>query len=146
VRALEIEPGDPLKHRNLADLHRRTGDAAAARRGYAETLRLARKRLEVNPRDARSLALIAVVEAKLGQATEARRHAAEALALNPTSSDIVYKSAVVHALTAQPEQALLALEKALAMGFRAWEARADEDLASLRKNERFVSLTSDKEA
>ena len=40
----------------------------------------------------------------------------------------------------------MALEKALAMGFRAWEARVDEDLASLRKNERFVSLTSRKEA
>ena len=146
TRAIEIDPGDPLKHRNLADLHRRIGDEAAARREYAEALRLARKRLEVNPRDARSLALIAVVEAKLGDAAAAQRHAAEALALSPSSSDIVYKTAVVHALTARPEEALAALEKALAMGFRAWEARVDEDLASLRKNERFVSLTSRKEA
>ena len=64
----------------------------------------------------------------------------------PSSSDIVYKTAVVHALTAHPAEALAALEKALDMGFRAWEARVDEDLASLRKNERFVSLTSRKEA
>ena len=146
VRAVEIEPADPLKHRNLADLYRRIGDEAAARREYAEALRLAHKRLEVNPRDARSLALIAVVEAKLGDARAAQRHAAEALALSPSSSEIVYKTAVVHALTAHPEDALTALEKALAMGFRAWEARVDEDLASLRKNERFVSLTSRKEA
>jgi serine/threonine-protein kinase len=146
ARAIAIDPGDPLKHRNLADLHRRVGDEAAARREYAEALRLARKRLEVNPRDARSLALIAVVEAKLGDAAAAQRHAAEALALSPSSSDIVYKTAVVHALTAHPEEALAALEKAIAMGFRAWEARVDEDLASLRKNERFVSLTSRKEA
>jgi tetratricopeptide (TPR) repeat protein len=146
LRAAELEPADPLKHRNLADLYRRVGDSAAARREYEEALRLARRRLEVNPRDARALALSAVVEAKLGDARAAQRHAAEALALSPSSSDVVYKTAVVHALTARPEEALAALEKALAMGFQAWEARVDEDLASLRKNERFVSLTSRKEA
>ena len=146
VRAAELEPADPLKRRNLGDLYRRTGDEASARREYADALRLARKRLEVNPRDARSLALVAVVEAKLGEPRAAQRHAAEALALSPSSSDIVYKTAVVHALTAHPAEALAALEKALDMGFRAWEARVDEDLASLRKNERFVSLTSRKEA
>ena len=146
VRAIGIDPGDPLKHRNLADLDRRVGDEVTARREYAEALRLARKRLAVNPRDARSLALIAVVEAKLGDARAAQRHAAEALALSPSSSDIMYKTAVVHALTGHTEEALAALERALAMGFRAWEARVDEDLSSLRKNERFVSLTSRKEA
>jgi len=146
VRAAGLEPADPVQHRNLADLYRRIGDEAAARREYAAALRLAGKRLEINPRDARSLALIAVVEAKLGDARAAQRHAAEALALSPSSSDIVYKTAVVHALTARPEEALAALENALAMGFRAWEARVDEDLASLRKDERFVSLTSRKEA
>lgn len=145
-RAIELDPTDPLKHRNLGDLHRRRGDEAAARRAYAETLRLAVKRLEVNPRDADALALMAVVEAKLGEAAAARRHAAEAVALSPASSEVVYKTAVVHALTAQPEEALLALKKALAMGFRAWEARVDEDLASLRTNGRFVSMTSVKEA
>ena len=79
-------------------------------------------------------------------ASHLHAHAAEALALNPTSSDIVYKTAVVHALTARPAEAVAALEKAIAMGFRAWEARVDEDLASLRKDQRFVSLTSGKEA
>jgi tetratricopeptide (TPR) repeat protein len=145
-RAIALEPNDPLKHRNLGDLDRRTGDEAGARRAYAEALRLARKRLEVNPRDARSLALAAVVEAKLGDGAAAERHAAEALALSPSSSDIVYKVAVVHALTGRPDEALAALEKALDMGFRAWEARVDDDLGSLRKSARFVSLTSRKEA
>jgi len=32
------------------------------------------------------------------------------------------------------------------MGFRVWEAAVDEDLASLRKDGRFVSLTAGKEA
>lgn len=146
LRAVAIDPGDPLKRRNLADLHRRSGDDAAARREYKEALRLARRRLDVNPKDGRMVALMAVVEAKLGSAAEARRHAAEALALNPASSDVLYKTAVVYALTARPAEALAALEKAIAMGFRAWEARVDEDLASLRKDERFVTLTSLKEA
>ena len=146
VRAAALEPADPLKRRNLADLHRRTGNEAAARREYQEALRLARKRLEVNPRDARSLALAAVVEAKLGAAADAQRHAAEAVALSPTSSDIWYKTAVVHALTARPDDALAALSRAMGMGFRAWEAAADEDLASLRTDARFVSMTAPKEA
>jgi tetratricopeptide (TPR) repeat protein len=146
LKAIALEPADPLKHRNLGDLYRRTGDEAGARREYAEALRLARKRLEVNPRDARALALTAVVEAKLGDAGAAERHIAEARALSPASSDIVYKSAVVHALAGRRDEALGALEKALDMGFRAWEARVDDDLASLRKSGRFVSLTSRKEA
>ncbi len=146
LRAIALEPADPLKRRNLGDLYRRTGDEAAARREYTEALRLARKQLEVNPRDARALALAAVVEAKTGDVGAAERHAAEALALSPASSDIVYKTAVVHALAGHTDDALAALEKALGMGFRAWEARVDEDLASLRKNPRFVSLTSRKEA
>jgi tetratricopeptide (TPR) repeat protein/TolB-like protein len=146
LKAIALEPADPLKRRNLGDLYRRTGDEAGARREYAEALRLARKQLEVNPRDARALALEAVVEVKTGDAAAAERHAAEALALSPASSDIVYKTAVVHALAGHPDDALGALEKALGMGFRAWEARVDEDLASLRKNGRFVSLTSPKEA
>jgi tetratricopeptide (TPR) repeat protein len=145
-RAIQLDPTDPLKHRNLGDLHRRRGDEAAARRAYGESVRLARKRLEVNARDASALALMAVVEAKLGDVAAARRHAAEAIALSPTSSEVVYKTAVVHALTAQPEEALLALKNALAMGFRAWEARVDDDLVSLRTNDRFVSMTSVKEA
>ena len=145
-RAVAIDPTDPLKRRNLADLHRRAGDEAAARREYAEALRLARGKLAVNAKDARTVALMAVVEAKMGSAADAQRHAAEALALNPASGDVVYKAAVVNALTGRPAEALAALERAIAMGFRAWEARVDEDLSSLRKDERFVTLTSPREA
>jgi serine/threonine-protein kinase len=146
VRAIALEPADPLKHRNLGDLHRRAGDEAAARREYAEALRLARRRLEINPRDARALALAAVIEAKTGDIRAAESHAAEALALSPASSEVVYKVAVVHALAGRTDQALEMLDKAMQMGFRAWEARVDDDLAGLRTNARFVSLTSRKEA
>jgi tetratricopeptide (TPR) repeat protein len=146
LRAAALEPGDPLKHRNLGDLHRRAGDLRAARREYGLALGLARKRLEVNPRDARALALIAVLEAKLGDRPAALRHSADALAMSPGASDIVYKSAVVFALTAQPEEAMAALGKAVGMGFRAWEAAVDDDLVSLRTDARFVSLTAGKEA
>ena len=142
VRAAGLEPTDPLKRRNLGDLYRRTGNEPAARREYTEALRLGRKRLEVNPRDARALALVAVVEAKLGEAAAARRHVEEALASSPSSSDIVYKTAVVHALGGRRDDALAALGRAIAMGFRAWEAAVDEDLASLRTDARFVSMTA----
>ena len=142
VRAAALEPADPLKRRNLGDLHRRAGNEAAARREYAEALRLGRKRLEVNPKDVRALALVAVVEAKLGEAAAARRHVSEALALSPTSSDVVYKSAVVHALGGRLDEAVAALGQAIGMGFRAWEAAVDEDLAILRSDARFVSMTA----
>jgi hypothetical protein len=67
---------------------------------------------------------------------------AEALALGPTSSDVVYKSAVVHALAGRRDEAVAALGRAIAMGFRAWEAAVDEDLAVLRADARFVSMTA----
>ena len=78
------------------------------------------------------------MEAKLGDAAAAQRHAAEALALSPTSSDIVYKTAVVHALTARPDEALAALSRAMGMGFIATQAItvlvfAELEFAGLRR-------------
>jgi tetratricopeptide (TPR) repeat protein len=58
-----------------------------------------------------------------------------------TRSNAVYQIGVCHALLGQKDQALSALERAFALGYRyVDEARADENLASLRGEPRFRSL------
>jgi hypothetical protein len=53
---------------------------------------------------------------------------------------VLYRKAVVHALSGQPEQSLIALRAALEHGYSAATARTDEDLTTLRGNPHYAEL------
>ena len=63
----------------------------------------------------------------------------DALALSPADGDVVYRKAVVEALSGRPDAALTSLREAVARGYSASEAKADDDLASLRGHPGFVT-------
>jgi tetratricopeptide (TPR) repeat protein len=96
--------------------------------------------LTVNPRDARTIALVALCEAKLGRRLEAERHAAEALAIGATDRDVLFRKAEVHAVLHQLPQALAALERAIERGYQPSFARDSDDLAVLRRLPAFQAL------
>ncbi len=131
-QAAQMEPKVPAKHRNLGDVYKRLGQPEKARDAYRRAIALGRDQLQTNPRDAGMLAFIAVCEAKLGDGAAARQHVAEALALTPGSGDVLYRKAVVYALTGQAKESLVALRAALAHGASAATAKSDEDLSVLR--------------
>jgi tetratricopeptide (TPR) repeat protein len=139
-QALERDQRSAVNHRNIGDVYQRLGRASEARREYERSIVLANEQLAVNPRDVRSIALVALCEAKLGRRTSAERHAAEAVAVDSSSREAWQRSAEVHALLNQPEAALRDLATAVARGFEPRMARTEDELASLRKLPRFEEI------
>ncbi|PYQ12669.1 MAG: hypothetical protein DMF80_17115 [Acidobacteria bacterium] len=136
-------PKAPSKQRNLGEVYERLGRGEAARQAYRRAVELSQEQLRTNPRDARTLSMLAVDEAKLGQWPEARRHADEATALSPHMADVIYRKAVVLALASRPDDSLAALEQAIAEGFGRARAAGDEDLKTLRGLREFQRLIGD---
>jgi len=140
--AVKLDRASAVLHGNLGDAYLRLNRQADARREFemARTLTLAA--LKVNERDARNLSRIAAFEAKLRMAPDAVAHAAQAVALAPRDPDVRFKQAVVHALIGEKDAALETLKQALALGYRAAEARADYDLAAIKGLPEFVRLVA----
>ncbi|MBZ5495212.1 MAG: tetratricopeptide repeat protein [Acidobacteriia bacterium] len=143
-QAVQISPANPVSRRNLADVYQKMGATDKARDSYSKAVSIAQGMLKVNPKDSRTLALLALCEAKLGLREQSGRHAREAVALSPTDSEVLYKEAVVHSLAGQESEALAALRLALDHGYSARLARADDDLAAIKSSPRFQQLVSKK--
>jgi tetratricopeptide (TPR) repeat protein len=139
-QALKIEPRSAVNHRNIGDVKARLGRVADARAEYERAVALGNQVLAVNPREVRTIALVALCEAKLGRRANAERRLAEALALDSSSLDAWEKSAEVHALLNQQDEALRDLAIAVARGFEPRMARRDDELASLRSLPRFEEI------
>ncbi|MBI2833133.1 MAG: tetratricopeptide repeat protein [Acidobacteria bacterium] len=120
-------------HMNIGDVYRRLGRATDAAAAYRQAATTADTVLTVNPRDARTIALLALCEARLGRTTDAERHIAEAAVLSPSDKEVLLKETKVHVLAGQVSEAMISLRRALASGYDAAEARVDEDLAPLRR-------------
>jgi tetratricopeptide (TPR) repeat protein len=139
-QALQRDPRNAGNHRNIGDVKARLGRAADARAEYQRAIALGNELLAVNSRDVRTIALIALCEAKLGRNMDAERHAAQAVALDTLSLEAWQRSAEVHALLNQPDEALRDLAIAVARGFEPRMARRDDELASLRPLPRFEEI------
>jgi len=139
-QALQRDPKSVANHRNIGDVYMRLGRAREARDKYAQVVTLGNELLAVNPRDVRTIGLVALCEAKLGRRSEAERHAAEAVAVDSANREAWQRSAEVHAILKQPEAALRDLGIAVARGFDPRMARIDDDLAPLRRLPRFEEV------
>ena len=89
-----------------------------------------------------ALARIALREAKVGDRAAAEADITRALSLGASDSEVLYHSAVVHALAGDTTRALTSLEQALRNGYSAAIAAKDLDLSSLRNLPRFKQLVA----
>jgi serine/threonine-protein kinase len=138
--ALRRDPKSVVNHRNIGDVKARLGRLDDARADYERAIAFGNELLAVNPRDVRTIGLVALSEAKLGRRAMAERHAAEAVAVDSSSREAWQRSAEVHALLDQPEAALRDLEIAVARGFEPRMARRDDELKSLQKRPQFDEI------
>jgi serine/threonine-protein kinase len=136
----KLRPNNAITQRNLGDTFARLGRTSEAGAAYREAARLAERDLAVNPKDAGILAAAAVYAAKAGDVGRARQRLAQALASAPADVQVLYRSAVVHALLNEQTPALDALEAAVKAGYSKTEIRQEEDFASLRRSARFQAL------
>jgi adenylate cyclase len=140
-RAMEVRPEDyqaPLLAAQIYDDLGRGGEAGAVRRLGVER---ARRRLEVEPDDARALYMAANGLAALGERDEARERAQRARALRPGDGMVLYNVACVFSLLGLPRDALDCLEQAVRSGLRqrGWYEH-DSNLDRLRSHQRFQDL------
>lgn len=134
------DPARPAVHRNIGDVHARMGHAAQAAAAYRDAITAANRLLLVNAGDAGTIALVALCEAKLGLQAAAERHAAEALALRPNDREVVVRNAEVYAILRQSRRAIDYLGQAIGLGYQPHQAKANEELASLRSLPEFASI------
>ena len=139
--AVAINPNTMLYHRNIGDAYRRLHKSDAAASAYQEAVRLGEQMLKVNPRDAETIAHVAVCEAKLARPTAAG-HMAEARALAPESRLVLQRSAEVHALMGETAAALKDLASAIEHGYSRPLAAANDEFTSLRKLPAFQALVA----
>jgi eukaryotic-like serine/threonine-protein kinase len=140
--ALLIRPLGAITHRNLGDAYRRLGRSDAARRAYREAVVRQQAELAVSPGDARALARLAVYQAKAGDDAAAGRSLAAAEKIAPRDEQVLLRAGVVHALAGRADQALDALQRAIAGGISPRTIETEEDFAGLRPLPQFAALVS----
>jgi len=140
-RAAEARPEDYQAVAIAASMFEATGDQGRSRKLEKEHIERTKRALELNPNNARALALGAGSYLKLGDKDLGLVWLQRAQAASPRSSNVMYNSACFHALAGDPETALHCLEKAAEFGARnrkIWES--DKDFDSIREHPRFKAL------
>ena len=117
------------------------GDEDQARAMQEETIERGNRAIELNPKDARAMTLLAVTFAKKGNDKKALKLAEQAYKANPNSSNIQYNTACVYATIGKIDEALDHLEKAVDLGGRNKRYyENDRDFDPLRDHPRFKAL------
>ena len=126
---------------NLGDAYRFSEELGElAQPMYANALKLAQQRLEVNPADADTLAMVAYYSANLGDREEALTYLARANALAQQNMYIYYGSATTFATLGEPERALDALVQAVELGYSTDLVEVDPVLDELKPLPGFQQL------
>ena len=134
-KAVSLQPGKPRLWGNLADAYRWVpGRGAEADAAFDEAIRLMRAELEVNPRNAESLAWLAEWLARRGDARGARAAVGRALKLAPRDVNILARAVSVFHLTGDRTRTLRSLKSALQAGYGLAEFERDPDLGALRSD------------
>lgn len=131
-KAVELTPGSEVYAGNLADAYRASGDSQKANLSYEKAIQLAFKEHRVNPRNADTLANIALYYAKKGAATNAVEFIRRARAIKPEDVNLMDNQAEVFALAGRQEDAIKSLGEALKRGYPVEEIKNDPELKSLQ--------------
>jgi len=142
-KAVEFAPDDSEMWGNLGDTYRQLPDGAdLASAMYTNAIPLAEKRLQINPSDSRTLALMGHYQAMIGEREKALDYIDKALALAPKGIAVHYYAATALAELGEWERSLDMLEQALSLGYPVSVANADANLKALRAMPRYIELTA----
>jgi eukaryotic-like serine/threonine-protein kinase len=140
-QALKIDPKDWLNWGNLGDtLFQIPARRAEARSAYQKAIELAQARLEVNPRDAFTLAFTADYYAMLDQERQARDQLTRALETAPADADVLFRAAILYNHFGDTEKTLDFLGKSVSAGYSRTVIRDTPDFDHLKDDRRFRAL------
>lgn len=140
-RALAQRPNSAPTNRNLGDALLKLGRRDEALAAYRRAVDLAEERRAVNPADALNLASLAVYRQKAGDTEEARLRVEEATRMAPGDPDVWNRAAQTHAMAGRHDQAMLALTRALDLGYSKTNVVKADEFIVLRRDPRFLRLT-----
>ncbi len=140
-QALKIDPKDGLNWGNLGDtliqIPERRPEAMSA---YQKAIDLSEARLEVNPRDAVTLAFAADYYAMLDKKPQAEETIARALAVAPSDAEVLFRAAILYNHFGDTVKALDFLTKSISSGYSRATIRDTPDFDRLRNDPRFRAL------
>jgi tetratricopeptide (TPR) repeat protein len=141
-KAAKLQNTVPLALANLGSAYRQTGQRDKANEIFGKAIAAAYARLRLNPSDALMLGEEALLHAYTGQTAQALSFIEKARAIDPSSNELMYDEAVVHALAGPSHlaEAIKALKSALDNGYSLDEARHDPDLQALQNQPEFQAL------
>lgn len=143
-RFIEASKYAPWDHRlwgNLADAYYFTdGMQHVATAIYKAAIDFAEERIQVNPLDMETVAILAHYYARVGNDEKARQMSARALSGAPEDMYVQYYSALVSAQLGDTDNALARVERAIALDYKKDLLRFDPGLVVLAESERFKQL------
>lgn len=140
-QAVRLAPEVHWLSGNLAASYRFSpGDEAKAVTTYERAVELARRHLEVNPKDGDAWADLSLYLVNLGRLDEARATMDRALGLSPDGPRVHYYAALLHSTVGETEAAFAELERAVSLGYDPAFLAADPELSGLREDDRFDRL------
>jgi eukaryotic-like serine/threonine-protein kinase len=142
-KAVELDPGSDAYVGNLADAYRASGDPQKASLGYEKAIQLAYKEYRVNPRNADTLANIALYYAKKGDVSNSLEFIRRARAIKPDDVNLIDYQAEVFALAGHREDAMNTIREALKKGYPVEEIKNDPELKSLKSLPEFQKLVTE---
>ncbi len=140
--ALALSPNQEDVVGNLAEAYLFSGQKDKAQQTFNHAISLAYKDLQVNPRDADTMADLAMYWANEEQPTQAMETIQNSLSIDPENPQSLYNKAVIESLAGQPQKALQSLDAAFKKGFPPLQAVSDPELSSLQNRPDFQQLVS----
>ena len=139
--AANFAPNDYIVWSNLADAYY-FGEkfSQVADVTYKRALALLEQQLSVNPGDAEAMSMAAHCNARLGNRDKALEYNARAKGKASDNMYVYYNSALVHAQFGQTDEALEALERAVALDYQVDLLPLDPAFEGLRDEPRFKQL------
>jgi serine/threonine-protein kinase len=138
-KAVDVEPNE-ARLVNLADGYRWLGDRGNADPIYDKAIAVAFQKLKADPKDAGTIAALALSSAKMGKFPQAMQYIAMARHIKPNDPDFIYYEATIQLLAGHIPQALASLRDAFRAGYSPAFARGDPDFRVLRADPSFEAL------
>ena len=141
-QALKIDDSDWMNWGNLGDaLYWSPDRRPQASAKYRQAVKIGTSRLQINPRDAETLAYLANYSAMLDDRQAAFGYMQRALELAPAKGEVLFRAAIVYNHFGQTDQVLAYLKKAVDVGYSRAIIRDTPDFQGLQQNAQFRTLT-----
>ena len=141
-KAVEMSPNQEAVVGNLAQAYLFAGEKLKAQESFNTAIALAYRQLQVNPRDADTLADLAIYYASEGKPEQAGQFIRNARSMDAGNPQYLYDEAVVQTLAGKSDQAFQSLRDAFQRGFPPGQAASDPELAKLQTQPQFTQLVN----